>query len=201
LEHRVKSATRKIVQKEKRDPEKMEDYSNSSSISQPVSEVDPSQPVSEVDPSLILSNLLNIMGFQLDVTCVEEELKILLNIEGEESGVLIGKKGHILDALQYLLNKMVSRDNESHKPVVVDCGGYRQRRIDSLIQLAYRLSEKAIRTGKIIALNPMSAHDRRIMHMALKESPGVTTRSEGDGIYRRLFIVPEPDSSSLNPDR
>ena len=75
--------------------------------------------------------------------------------------------------------------------MVVDSDGYRERRIEALRELAERLGDKAARTGKIVAVNPMSAHDRRVIHMALRETPGISTRSEGEGEERRLLIVPE----------
>ncbi len=136
------------------------------------------------------------MGFEADVECVEENDRVLLNINGKESGFLVGKKGETLDALQYLLNKMVHQEDADRKPIVVDCGGYRQRRMDALVQLAHRLADKAIQHGKIVAMNPMSAHDRLIIHLTLKETPGVSTHSEGEGIYRRLLIIPDPKSSA-----
>jgi spoIIIJ-associated protein len=141
----------------------------------------------------VLKEMLDLMGYELSVEVLEEEDRILLSIDGEGADSLIGKKGQTLDAIQFLLGRMVNRQVRGKKPVVVDCGGYRQRRSEALEDLAQRLCEKATRTGKIVAVNPMSAHDRRVIHMALKEVQGVTTRSEGDGFSRRLLIVPEPE--------
>lgn len=138
-----------------------------------------------------LKELLERMGFSLQVEISEVDEKVLLDIVGEDCGSLIGKKGQTLDALQFLLGRILSKQDRLQKPVVVDSGGYRKRRADALGDLALRLGEKAIRTGKIVAVNPMSAHDRRIIHLTLKEIPGVTTRSEGEGFSRRLLIVPE----------
>jgi len=140
-----------------------------------------------------VSRLARLMGFEVQVSSRSEQDRLVLDISGPEAGLLIGKKGQTLDALQFLLNKMVSHDAAEHQPLVVDSNGYRQRRVEALQQLALRLCEKAQRTGKVVAVNPMSAHDRRIIHLALKETPGVTTRSEGEGIYRRLLIVPTSD--------
>jgi spoIIIJ-associated protein len=149
-------------------------------------------PSAERDPVALLRELLRLMGYELEVSARSEPDRLVLEISGAEAGLLIGKKGQTLDALQFLLNKMVSRETEQ-KPIVVDSNGYRQRRVEALQQLANRLSEKAQRTGKVVAVNPMSAHDRRIIHLALKETPGVTTRSEGEGVFRRLLIVPSAD--------
>jgi spoIIIJ-associated protein len=149
-------------------------------------------PSAERDPVAVLRELLRLMGYELEVSAHDEPDRLVLEIGGVEAAALIGKKGQTLDALQFLLNKMVSREIEQ-KPIVVDSNGYRQRRVEALQQLAQRLSEKAQRSGKVVAVNPMSAHDRRIIHLALKETPGVTTRSEGEGAFRRLLIVPTDD--------
>ena len=145
----------------------------------------------ESDPRQVLLEIVHLMGFEVDAEVLEEEERLLLVIRGPDSGQLIGKKGQTLDALQFLLNRMVARE-DSRKPIVIDSDGYRERRNEALVQLAHRLREKATRSGKIVAVNPMSAHDRRVIHMALKDTPGVSTRSEGEGSFRRLLIVPEP---------
>jgi spoIIIJ-associated protein len=148
---------------------------------------------SELDPKTVLEAFLSQMGFEVIVEGEEEdEERVLITLGGTDASLLIGKKGETLDALQYLLNKMIGRDLADRKPIVLDSGGYRQRRNDALVQLAQRLSEQALSTKKIIAVNPMSAHDRRIIHMALRDTPGVSTCSEGEGIYRRLLIIPDP---------
>jgi spoIIIJ-associated protein len=144
----------------------------------------------EIDPRKVLLEVVRLMGFEVEVKEAVEDERVLLVISGPEASQLIGKKGQTLDALQFLINRMVGRE-DSRKPIVIDSDGYRERRNDALVQLAHRLSEKAIRSAKIVAVNPMSAHDRRVIHMALKDMPGVSTRSEGEGSYRRLLIVPE----------
>jgi spoIIIJ-associated protein len=161
-----------------------------------MSELQPDTPAPPLagmtDPVAVLAEMIRLMGFEVQVSSEQTPERMVLNISGPEAALLIGKKGQTLDALQFLLNKIVYRDGGEHQPLVVDSDGYRRRRVEALEQLAHRLSEKAIRSGKVVAVNPMSAHDRRIMHLALRETPGVTTRSEGEGIYRRLLIVPEP---------
>lgn len=145
----------------------------------------------ESDPKPVLLEIVRLMGYQVEVEATDEGERTLLVIRGADAGQLIGKKGQTLDALQFLLNRMVGRE-ETRKPIVIDCDGYRERRNEALVQLAHRLKEKATQSGKIVAVNPMSAHDRRVIHMALKDIPGVSTRSEGEGALRRLLIVPEP---------
>ena len=149
----------------------------------------------QLQPHEVLAEIIRRMGYEVEVESSDGEEQLLINISGKDAGALIGKKGQTLDALQFILNKAFRRDAEDHKPIVVDSGGYRQRRTEALVQLAHRLSEKASRTGHIVAVNPMSAHDRRIIHLALKETPGISTRSEGEGIYRRLLIVPETETA------
>ncbi|MCC6750505.1 MAG: KH domain-containing protein [Deltaproteobacteria bacterium] len=138
-----------------------------------------------------VKGLVQHMGLDVEARCTEEAEQIRVTLTGEDESLLIGKKGQTLDALQFMANKMLGREGLERRPVMVDAAGYRDRRADSLVQLAQRLCEKAQRTGKTVALNPMSPRDRRIIHMALKDTPGVTTRSEGEGLQRRLLIVPE----------
>lgn len=153
-------------------------------------------PASTTDPVAVLAEIVRLMGFEVEVSSQQTAERLVLNISGPDAPLLIGKKGQTLDALQFLVNKIVFRDKGEHQPLVVDSNGYRSRREEALEQLAHRLSEKAIRSGKVVAVNPMSAHDRRIIHLALKETPGVTTRSEGEGIHRRLLIVPDPGTKT-----
>ena len=138
-----------------------------------------------------LERLLELMGVEVEIEGEEQEEQIDLRVSGDDATSLVGKKGRTLDALQFLINKIVSRRVEDHKLVVLDANGYRQRREADLLQLAERLGDKALDEGKIIRLNPMSARDRRIIHMALRDVAGLSTRSEGDGEERRLLIVPE----------
>jgi spoIIIJ-associated protein len=140
----------------------------------------------------LLGEVVSRMGLDLQVQTSVEQDRITLSLDGDGASELIGRKGQTLDALQFLINRMLNRKGfDDHRPVVVDSGGYRERRVEALRELALRLGDKAARTGKTVAVNPMSAHDRRVIHMALREVPGVTTHSEGDGAERRLLIVPE----------
>jgi spoIIIJ-associated protein len=148
--------------------------------------------------SEVLRTLLSKMAVEHEVVASEDEERVTLEVKGPETGLVIGKKGQTLDALQYLVNKIVSREvsEEESKPINVDAEGYRGRRAESLIELAHRLAEKAVRTGKPVAADPMSPADRRVIHVALANTPGLTTKSEGEGIYRHLVIIPTGETTS-----
>ena len=139
----------------------------------------------------VLREILDHMGVDAEVSAFDDGDRIILDAHGAESGLIIGKKGATLDALQYLVNRIVFRRPSEGPLVVVDAEGYRGRREDSLVDLAQRMAEKAIKTGRPVPVEPMSAHDRRIVHMALAEHEGVSTESEGEGLFRRVVIFPK----------
>lgn len=145
-----------------------------------------------------LRGLLTRMGVEAEVVERDEADRIVLEIQGAEAGLVIGKHGATLDALQYLLNRMVLRGGPAgaggqlKRTVVVDAEGYRDRRNEALVELAQRLAAKARKTKRPVAASPMSPADRRVMHLALADMPGMKTQSEGEGAARHLVIVPEP---------
>jgi spoIIIJ-associated protein len=116
--------------------------------------------------------------------------EIRIEIEGRDSGRIIGKKGQVLAAIQHVVNRVVNRPGLDRLHVVVDAEGYRQRREDTLATMAQRLGKKALDEGKIITFEPMSPRDRRIVHLALAKFPGVVTKSDGEGEGRRVQIIP-----------
>ena len=119
------------------------------------------------------------------------EDKLYYNIIGDGSGLLIGRKGQTLDALQFLVNKMIDRKIGSHVRVMVDTEGYRGRREVSLQKQAEELGRRALRSGKPTITMPLNPHDRRIIHLALKESEVLKTRSRGNGTYKKVVISPK----------
>lgn len=143
-----------------------------------------------------LREILERMGIEAEVSAFDDGERIILDAHGAESGLIIGKKGATLDALQYVINRMVSKKPNDGPPVVVDAEGYRGRREDSLADLARRLAEKAMKSGRPVPVEPMSAHDRRIVHVTLAEHPGVTTESDGEGLFRRVVIYPKGSAGS-----
>lgn len=117
--------------------------------------------------------------------------QILLGVEGGNSAVLIGKRGQTLEAMQYLVEKVVNRRVSKRIRIEIDIEGYMQNRRDGLLRLAARLAEKANRSGRPMNVGQMNAHDRRIVHMALKDDKRVRTQSIGDGLSRKLVVFPK----------
>jgi len=138
-----------------------------------------------------LGEVLGAMGVKATVKASAGEDSIAVDIEGEEAALLIGRRGQTLDALQYLVNVAASRACGEKTRVVLDVEGYRKRRARSLERLAGQMAERASRTGRQVVLDPMTAHERKIVHMALQSNTKVTTASEGEEPYRRVVIRPE----------
>lgn len=125
------------------------------------------------------------------VTAEQVDGTIVLNIEGDRSGLLIGRKGRTLDALQFIVNKIVNKALAKKGHVVVDSENYRQRRRDSLIQMALNMGEKAKRIGKPVPTSLLNPHDRRIVHLALSQDEDLDTKSRGEGILKKVLIIPK----------
>ncbi len=138
----------------------------------------------------ILDGILARMDLDTEVTVREDEEKIVLDVDGPDAGRAIGRKGQTLDALQFLVNKIVNRFPDGRRHVIVDSGDYRERHDKGLVSMARRQAKKAVQQGKVITLEPMSARDRRVIHLSLAKFPGVTTKSDGHGLGRRIQIIP-----------
>ena len=143
-----------------------------------------------------LRQILDLMGVK---ATIEQKLaatgdETVLEIHVENSGLLIGRKGQTLEALQYLVTRIAGeRPGNEGRHLVVDIENYRERRRKSLEDMALRLGEKAKRQRKTVTVDALSAADRRIIHAALQDDPWVSTKSLGQGSYRRLLIIPEGD--------
>ncbi|HEY6556203.1 MAG TPA: R3H domain-containing nucleic acid-binding protein [Polyangiaceae bacterium] len=122
----------------------------------------------------------------------EESAQDEINIEisGKDSGRIIGKKGQVLQALQFLTHRVVNRPGQERRHILVDAEGYRNRRDNSLATMAQRLGKQAVEQGKIITFEPMNPRDRRVVHLALAKFEGVITKSDGEGDDRRVQIIP-----------
>ncbi len=138
----------------------------------------------------LLVGILVRMDLEYPVVVEETEDTIRLNIQGECSGLLIGKHGQNLDAIQYIVNKALHKGSNGGKPVIIDIEAYRKRREESLVTLAAKLGEKVKKTRKAVTVSNMNAHDRRIIHLALQNDAALVTKSRGEGEYRKIVIMP-----------
>lgn len=138
-----------------------------------------------------VKEVLENMGvkFTLDVTEVEDEIRI--DISGEDVGVIIGKHGSTLDSIQYLTNLVVNKKFDKLIRVRLDIAGYREKRLEVLENMAYRLAARVRKSKKAIALEPMNAYERRVIHTFLQKETGIGTKSEGSDPDRYVVIYPE----------
>lgn len=138
-----------------------------------------------------ISDVLSAMGLDVTVTAVLEEDIIKINLEGENMGIVIGKRGDTLDSLQYLTSLVVNLNSKDYIKVSIDTENYREKRSEALIALSNRLAEKVTASGKKFALEPMNPYERRIIHANLQDSETVTTFSVGQEPYRKVVIAPK----------
>lgn len=138
----------------------------------------------------VLRRILDEITDETAIAVVSENGGIRYNVEGGNAGVLIGKRGQTLEAIQYLVEKIVNKQAEGRVRVQVDVEGYLDNRKANLEELANKLADKTRKSGKPSSLGHMSAHDRRIVHLALKDDADVRTQSVGEGFYRKLVIFP-----------
>jgi spoIIIJ-associated protein len=161
--------------------------------------IEPGEGTPEAVGQEVLDELLRLMGVRAAVdTYLGEDLAdegqpapIVLNITGEDLGILIGRRGETLRALQYLVRLMVSHRVKHWTNLVVDVESYLARRRHALESLANRVADQAIRSGRTQALEPMPPYERRLVHIALRKHPRVTTQSVGEGERRKVTIVPK----------
>ncbi|AOM81410.1 RNA-binding cell elongation regulator Jag/EloR [Salisediminibacterium beveridgei] len=143
------------------------------------------------EAKMFLRDTIDKMGITASIDSEEREEGTYLTISGADIGVLIGKRGQTLDSLQYLVNLVANRYSENYFKIYLDAEGYRQRRKEALETLAERLSQKAVRTRREVKLEPMNAHERKIIHTALQTIDTVSTYSEGKEPHRRIVVVPK----------
>jgi len=138
-----------------------------------------------------LENILRLMPLEnLVVKDEEKEGAVFLKIEGDKTGLLIGRKGQTLDALQFIVNKIVNKALGKRANVVVDSENYRERRQDFLVQTAIKLGEKAKKTMRPVSTDLLNPKDRRTVHMTLRNDKELETRSKGDGHLKKVVIFP-----------
>ncbi len=121
----------------------------------------------------------------------QDEMTIFVNIEGDGTGILIGRRGQTLEAIQYLVNRIAYKRGQTRKRVEVDTEHYRARRRGHLVEQARRAAEEARETGEPVILDPMPASERRVVHLTLKDHPDLYTESEGPYGYRSVIVKPK----------
>ena len=138
-----------------------------------------------------LQKIISGISQDADVDVEQRRGKLFFSVTNGQSGVLIGKRGQTLEAIQYLLEKMINKKSAHRVRVLVDVEGYLEKRKANLQHMAERMAAKAKRTRKPVTIGQMNSHDRRIVHIHLKDESGVRTQSIGDGYYRKLMIFPK----------
>ena len=154
----------------------------------------PAEELTEDSPAGIahafLMELTKLMGVDVTIDMgTDAEGNVYGYINGDTLGILIGRRGETLDAVQYLTSLKVNRGREGYTRVTLDTENYRAKREDTLIRLANRMANRALRTGRKVSLEPMNPYERRIIHFALQQNEGVTTHSEGDEPNRHVVIT------------
>ena len=154
----------------------------------PADALDPESPAGVA--KAFLSEITKLMGVEVSIEMgTDAEGNVYGFMEGDTLGILIGRRGETLDALQYLTSLKVNRGREGYTRVTLDTENYRAKREDTLIRLANRMANRALRTGRKVSLEPMNPYERRIIHFALQQNEGVTTHSEGDEPNRHVVIT------------
>ena len=139
----------------------------------------------------VLQRIIDTITTDAKVKVINESDHILFDVKGGNAGFLIGKRGQTLEAIQYLIEKIANKKNDERIRVQVDVEGYLKTRRTNLERLGSRLADKAVRSGKPMTIGQMNAHDRRIVHLSLKDAEEVRTQSLGNGAYRKLMIIPQ----------
>ena len=171
-----------------RDQKKFEEFAENL---EPVIARVPDEELSACENHIALDFLAEVteqMGLSLDITAKEGGEALYIDIQGKDSGTIIGKRGQTLDAIQYLTSLVVNKDQENYTRVVVDAENYRAKREKTLEMLAIRLANKVAKTRKSVKLEPMNPYERKVIHATLQNHPHVTTKSEGQDPYRRVII-------------
>ena len=138
-----------------------------------------------------LKSVTELMGLEVSFDIRDEEDALMIDMMGENQGILIGHRGETLDALQYLTSLQVNKGGKEYRRVTLDTEGYRAKREQTLIALAGRMANKVHKSGRRMMLEPMNPYERRILHATLQDHPYVTTHSEGDEPNRRVVIAPK----------
>ena len=166
---------------------------------------EPAVPAEQRDPQsdegkvqAFLQELTRLMGLEISVHVhTDEEGNIRVSMQGDTLGILIGRRGETLDALQYLTSLHINRGRQEYTRVTLDSEGYRAKREDALVRLANRMANRAQRTGRKVSLEPMNPYERRILHSALQGHEGISTHSEGEEPNRHVVITVSRDAKPI----
>src|SRR5213076_2098227 len=148
------------------------------------------QPIMPAEPKATIEKMLDLLGF--DVTVEEHNMEdgILLDVKSDDSGRLIGRQGQTLSDLQYITNRLLFQQDPSAPKIMLDVSGYRAQAREALVKKAKDAAEKVRRWGDVVELEPLSAFDRRIIHQALKDDPGIETHSvEVEGTEKKAILL------------
>jgi len=209
LRHPLRTAARRESPAPRQEPRAASQ--NAPQVAQPVAPAAPEIPAPTADTSdervsaaaekgrELLTGLLEHMNLNARVEIVpqsaaeidDDEPALVLNIVGDNLGVLIGRQNETLSALEFVTRLMVNQQVRSRTSFVVDVNGYRAKRAESLRKLALRMADQATQSARTVALEPMPPAERRIIHLALREHPSVITQSVGEGDKRKVTIVPK----------
>jgi spoIIIJ-associated protein len=148
---------------------------------------------------LLVERIAAGIGVPAEVTVREDAQSIVITCTGRDLGVLIGRHGHTIDAIQFLVNAIVGREVERpRKDIVVDASGYRERRATALEALALRAAERAREGGREVPLEPMTAVERKVVHLRLRDEPGIETSSEGAEPNRHVVVRPAAEAAAAS---
>ena len=142
----------------------------------------------------VLQHIIDCVATNATISIEQDEDSALLRVKGDNPALLIGKYGQTLEAIQYLVEKIINRHSKQRMRIQVDVEGYLETRQASLQKLVARLAKKATQTGKPVTIGQMNAYDRRIVHLALKDDSGVRTKSIGNGYIKKLMMFPRKNS-------
>lgn len=180
-----KKQQREKTRRVRKNRERKQDFNLEDKILDEVKEMNP---VTDHPVELFLRDIRDKMGIDLDFTVRANEELVYVEITGQDTRTIIGKRGSTLDAVQCLASYVVNKDDSNYVRVIVDAENYRAKREQTLISLAKRLAGKVDRTGKTVVLEPMNPYERKIIHYTLQNHPRITTRSEGKDPYRKVVI-------------
>lgn len=138
-----------------------------------------------------LKRIIEFITPDVQIETIKEAERVLFDVKGGNAGILIGRRGQTLEAIQYIVEKVVNKNADNRIRIQVDIEGYLEGRQSRLEELAAKLALKAKKTGKPVALGQLNSHDRRIVHLSLRDDDAVRTQSQGDGFYRKLMIFPK----------